>query len=51
MFTMMNNARLLVGMQGIGVAEAAFQKALDYARERRQGRATRLAKTPEPAAR
>ena len=47
MFTMMNNARLLVGMQGIGVAEAAFQKALDYARERRQGRATRLAKDGE----
>ena len=47
MFTMMNNARLLVGVQGIGVAEAAFQKALDYARERRQGRATRLAKNPE----
>ncbi|GAA0295797.1 acyl-CoA dehydrogenase [Rhodovulum strictum] len=37
MFTMMNNARLGVGMQGIGVAEAAFQHALAYARERRQG--------------
>ncbi|HDR27465.1 acyl-CoA dehydrogenase [Rhodovulum sp.] len=37
MFTMMNNARLGVGMQGIGVAEAAFQQALAYARERRQG--------------
>ena len=49
MFTMMNNARLLVGMQGIGVAEAAFQKALDYASERRQGRATRLAKDGETA--
>jgi alkylation response protein AidB-like acyl-CoA dehydrogenase len=36
MFTMMNNARLAVGMQGIGVAEAAWQQALDYARERRQ---------------
>ena len=49
MFTMMNNARLLVGVQGIGVAEAAFQKALDYARERRQGRSTRLAGGAEPA--
>ncbi len=38
MFTMMNNARLGVGMQGIGVAEAAFQQALAFARERRQGR-------------
>ena len=36
MFTMMNNARLAVGVQGIGVAEAAFQKALDYAQEREQ---------------
>src|SRR5690606_9064743 len=39
MFTMMNNARLAVGMQGVGVAEAATQKALAYAAERRQGRA------------
>ena len=39
MFTMMNNARLAVGMQGVAVAEAAYQKALDYAQERRQGRA------------
>ncbi|TYO90755.1 acyl-CoA dehydrogenase [Oceanicella actignis] len=38
MFTMMNNARLGVGVQGLGVAEAAYQKALAYARERRQGR-------------
>lgn len=37
MFTMMNAARLNVGMQGVGVAEAAYQKALAYARERRQG--------------
>jgi acyl-CoA dehydrogenase len=40
MFTMMNDARLAVGMQGVGVAEAAFQKALAYARERRQGKAS-----------
>ncbi|TWG89630.1 hypothetical protein L598_000800000940 [Mesorhizobium sp. J18] len=39
MFTMMNNARLMVGMQGVAVAEAAYQKALAYAQERRQGRA------------
>ena len=39
MFTMMNNARLAVGMQGVAVAETAFQKALAYAHERRQGRA------------
>ncbi len=39
MFTMMNNARLAVGMQGVAVAEAAFQMALAYARERRQGKA------------
>ena len=42
MFTMMNNARLAIGMQGVGVAEAAFQKALAYANERRQGRAREL---------
>ncbi|SIS58395.1 acyl-CoA dehydrogenase [Phaeovulum vinaykumarii] len=36
MFTMMNNARLAVGVQGIGVAEAALQKATAYAAERAQ---------------
>jgi len=40
MFTMMNNARLLVGIQGVAVAEAAYQKAVEYSRERTQGRAT-----------
>ena len=39
MFTMMNNARLGVGAQGIGIAEAAFQHALAYARDRKQGKA------------
>lgn len=39
MFTMMNETRLAVGLQGVGVAEAATQRALAYARERRQGRA------------
>lgn len=38
MFTMMNNARLGVGTEGLGVAEAAFQQALEYALERKQGR-------------
>jgi alkylation response protein AidB-like acyl-CoA dehydrogenase len=37
MFTMMNAARLNVGMQGVAVAEAAYQKALAYAQERKQG--------------
>jgi len=37
MFTMMNSARLNVGMEGVAVAEAAYQKALSYARERQQG--------------
>ncbi|MEA2860254.1 MAG: 3-(methylsulfanyl)propanoyl-CoA dehydrogenase [Methylobacteriaceae bacterium] len=39
MFTMMNNARLSVGIQGVALAERATQHALAYARERRQGRA------------
>ncbi|MCE8009208.1 acyl-CoA dehydrogenase [Aestuariivita sp.] len=38
MFTMMNNARLGVGTQGIGVAEGAYQNALHYALDRKQGR-------------
>ncbi|NNE52220.1 MAG: acyl-CoA dehydrogenase [Sulfitobacter sp.] len=38
MFTMMNNARLGVGAQGVGVAEAAYQHALDYALDRKQGK-------------
>ncbi len=38
MFTMMNNARLGVGGQGIGAAEGAYQHALNYALERKQGR-------------
>ncbi|MFN6926123.1 MAG: acyl-CoA dehydrogenase [Tabrizicola sp.] len=37
MFTMMNNARLSVAAQGVGVAEAALQHALAYAAERKQG--------------
>jgi hypothetical protein len=40
MFTMMNGARLSVGVQGVAIAERATQQALAYARERKQGRAT-----------
>jgi len=39
MFTMMNNARLGVGVQGIGSAEGAYQHALGYAQDRKQGKA------------
>jgi acyl-CoA dehydrogenase len=39
MFTMMNNARLAVGIQGVAIAEAATQKAIAYSRERTQGKA------------
>ncbi|KAF2990910.1 acyl-CoA dehydrogenase [Methylocystis sp. MJC1] len=39
MFTMMNNARLSVGLQGVALAERATQAALAYAKERKQGRA------------
>jgi alkylation response protein AidB-like acyl-CoA dehydrogenase len=37
MFTMMNHMRLSVGLQGVGLAERAYQQAVAYARERRQG--------------
>ncbi|WGJ14997.1 acyl-CoA dehydrogenase [Methylocapsa sp. D3K7] len=39
MFTMMNSARLNVGVQGVAIAERAFQQALAYAKDRRQGHA------------
>ena len=39
MFTMMNHARLSVGLEGVAIAERSYQQALAYARERRQGRA------------
>ena len=39
MFTMMNNARLGVGVQGLGTAEGAYQHALAYALDRKQGKA------------
>jgi alkylation response protein AidB-like acyl-CoA dehydrogenase len=46
MFTMMNAARLGVGMQGVGVSEAAYQASLQYARERLQMRALTGPKNP-----
>ncbi len=49
MFTMMNNARLGVGVQGIGVAEAAFQAAEAYAAERRQGSVPSIDRHPDVA--
>jgi alkylation response protein AidB-like acyl-CoA dehydrogenase len=39
MFTMMNNARLSVGLEGLALGERAYQQAVAYAHERRQGRA------------
>lgn len=48
MFTMMNAARLMVGVQGVGVAEAATQKASAYAAERRQGKAIGAAEATSP---
>ena len=47
MFTMMNEARLWVGIQGLGIAEIAHQNAVSYARDRLQGRAISGAKNAE----
>ncbi|QBY01504.1 acyl-CoA dehydrogenase [Rhodophyticola sp. CCM32] len=47
MFTMMNEARLGVGMQGLAQAEAAYQNALDYAKNRLQGRDVTGPKNPD----
>ncbi len=47
MFTMMNEARLGVGMQGLAQAEAAYQNALEYAKDRLQGRDVTGVKNPE----
>ena len=46
MFTMMNEARLGVGLQGYAVAEAAYQNAVEYARDRLQGRAVSGVQNP-----
>ncbi len=48
MFTMMNTARLGVGLQGLAVAERAYQQAAAYARERVQGRPVQGADGPVP---
>ncbi len=50
MFTMMNAARLEVGVQGLGLAEAAYQGAVAYARERIQGRALKGARQADKPA-
>ena len=50
MFTMMNYERLSIGIQGIGCAEASYQNAVAYARERLQGRAPGGAAQPEKSA-
>ncbi len=50
MFTMMNTARMGVGIQGLGLAETAYQSAAAYAKERLQGRALKGAKYPDQAA-
>ncbi len=47
MFTMMNEARLAVGVQGLAQAEAAYQNAVAYTRERLQGRAVTGPENPE----
>ncbi|MEP2530879.1 acyl-CoA dehydrogenase C-terminal domain-containing protein [Shimia sp.] len=47
MFTMMNEARLGVGMQGLAAAEAAYQNAVIYAKDRLQGRDVTGAKNPD----
>ena len=50
MFTMMNEARLGVGLQGYAVAEAAYQNAVSYANDRLQGRAVTGAENPKSPA-
>ena len=50
MFSMMNTARIQVGVQGLGLADAAYQVALSFARERDQGRSLSGAAQPEKPA-
>jgi len=50
MFVMMNGARLMVGVQGLGIAEIAYQSALYYANERLQGRSLNGSKYPDKTA-
>lgn len=47
MFSMMNTERIAVGVQGLSVAEASYQNAVAYARERLQGRSAKGAQSPE----
>ena len=47
MFTMMNAARLAVGMQGLGIAETAYQSAAAYAKDRRQGKSVKRSDAKE----
>ncbi len=47
MFTMMNAARIFVGVQGLGLAETSYQNAVTYARERLQGRALKGVAAPD----
>jgi acyl-CoA dehydrogenase len=48
MFTMMNQARLAVALQGVAIAERSTQQALAYARDRKQGRASKSAEGSSP---
>ena len=50
MFTMMNEARLGVGVQGLALSEVAYQNAVTYAKERLQGRALGGAQFPDKPA-
>jgi alkylation response protein AidB-like acyl-CoA dehydrogenase len=50
MFTMMNEARLMVGMQGLGLAEMAYQESVAFARERLQSRSPAGAANPDAPA-
>ena len=50
MFTMMNEARLGVGLQGLAISEVAYQNAVEYARERIQGRSLSGVKSPDQKA-
>ncbi len=50
MFTMMNAARLAVGMQGLGIGEVAYQNAVQYAKDRLQGRSLNGTKQPDQPA-
>lgn len=50
MFTMMNAARLVTGIQGLGMASAAYQAAVTFARERHQGRSLNGPKFPDKPA-